>query len=132
MAKHSIKDMFRIIRQIRISHILYFLVLMIILNIVFGKIAYNYRKGHLEKLSPVKMVRLYNKAYSKKDVAVLEKIIHPDSDIAINDITRKRTELERDGVFVLKALSIIFGFRNKADYQKILDPNNAEVGEYTY
>jgi hypothetical protein len=106
--------------------------LVIVLRITFGEIAYNYRKGHLEKLSPIKMIRLSQKASSKKDVAVLEKIIHPDSDITIKDVTRKLTEPERNAGFVEKAVCIIFGIRIKADYQKILGANTAEVGSYMY
>ena len=116
-------------RVIRISHLFYCLLVIVILYFVSGEIKYRYQKNHLEKLSPKQIVNLCLKAQWKEDHELLRKITH-----STNEYTgeRKKTQLEKDGEVVQRALTILFAIKIEAAHQRAVKPNYVEVGTVDY
>ncbi|MHC4525791.1 MAG: hypothetical protein ACYSU8_09705 [Planctomycetota bacterium] len=116
-------------RAIRISHVFYSLLIIIILYFVSGEILYHYRQTRLDKLSPKKIMNLYSKGWFRGDYESLEKIIHPDSGIHVN---KNKPQWQKREESALRVFGIILGGKSKAVYQKIIDSNTAEVGSVHY
>lgn len=115
--------------QIRLYHIFLCLILIVILYFTAGEIKYRYQKNHLEKLSPKQIVNLCFKAQWKEDHELLRKISH-----STNEYTgeRKKTQLEKDGEVVQRALTILFAIKFEAEHQRAVEPNYMEVGYVHY
>ena len=98
-------------RAIRISHIFYCLLIIIILYFASGEILYHYRQRRLNKLSPKSIANLYNKAVYRNDYDLLERIVHPEN--SVFHIDRDPEEWQKWEGRIAKFFGVIIGAKRR-------------------
>lgn len=116
-------------RHFRPKMLFMYLVLVILFYFVCKEVIYSYRKSNLDKLSPMTIVNVYEKAWFRNDYELLDRIIHPDSDIKTD---KGLPQWQKNEGLAVKVFSVAFGIKDKSTYHKFLDENTAEVGVVSY